>query len=102
MKKCEKCNSEISQERIAFFQKHKKECLTCVACSDVKKVTGVMIYLQKTGGELQVTKDEETNLIFYKSRKRSTYNAAVNLGTYGKTSPGKFSITTSADTALKK
>lgn len=100
---CRECDEPIPKERIDHFEEFGKKCNTCVRCSTEEKVTGVMIYTQKTGCELEVT-DTLTNLYFYRARRRSTYNASLPLNTVliGKTGPGKFTRVTVADQALKK
>lgn len=98
---CIKCNKPIPQERLDHFREYNKPCNTCVDCSEETKKTGVMIYKHKTGGEIQITESEEENKLFYRSKRRSTYNAALPLSSIGKTNPGKFSVKTGADNALK-
>jgi len=96
---CIKCEKEIPQERVDCFRD--KECTTCVRCSEEQPVEGVMIFTHKTGGYLQIVPDRQTAHYFYRMRKRATFNAQLPFSPKESTNPGKFSRTTSADSALK-
>lgn len=52
---CTKCDQPISEERLEALPDTK----VCVACSDVKKVKGLVDYAHKTGGHLVMLPDDE-------------------------------------------
>lgn len=65
---CSQCERPIPAERREALP----ETTTCVACSNVKKVVGLMEYGHKTGGSLVMLPDDPEQIrLAYRSYRRA-------------------------------
>jgi hypothetical protein len=75
MKRYCKCGSEIPAARIRILP----NTTTCVKCSEIQPVSGVLIVHHKTGNEVQVIHDKETAKHIKKLSTRQSYGAVKTL-----------------------
>jgi len=98
MRYCNNCNQPIPVQRLKVVPNTK----TCVACSNVNRLSAIPVIHHKTGNEIQIVKDPEVAKEFYRLSARVGFGCLRGLkaGKSGSTQSKKVSTATTMKLSL--